>query len=109
MYFITAETSTAIKIKAIWKTFLVLLHWAILDNVNYIKSYILASYACNGEKLMSNITNSSISLFCAYGTLNEIVEFGQTKASQNVSCANEGANFRFTMPECSYSEKYDKV
>jgi hypothetical protein len=58
---------------------------------------------------MSNITNSSITLLCSYGTLNEIVDFGQTKASQNVSCQNEGANFRFTMPECSYSEKMDNA
>ena len=55
-----------------------------------------SQYACNSAQL----SDRSLSLFCNYGTLYGLSDFGQTLASNNVSCKNDGNNFLFTPSEC---------
>ena len=62
---------------------------------------IIASYACNSAQMVSN-QSSSITLFCSFGTLNEITDFGQTLAAHNVTCKGDDQGFKFTPKTCSY-------
>ncbi len=57
---------------------------------------------------MVSTSTNQINLFCSFGTLNEITDFGQALTNYNVSCRNEGQNFRFTSDECSYSKNLNQ-
>ena len=69
-----------------------------------------SSYACNSDQMLTTpgSRNGNIKLFCQYGTLNEVTEVMQTFVETQVTCQNEGVNFRSTVPECSYSENMRK-
>ena len=60
---------------------------------------LLAQYACNSAQM----SDKGIKLFCAYGTLYTIAEFGQTYSKNNISCKNDGENFKFNPSTCAYS------
>lgn len=45
----------------------------------------------------------NINLFCPYGTLDTITEFGQALTTDTVSCKSETNAFRFTPSTCDYN------
>lgn len=56
----------------------------------------LAEYACNSGQLSEGYIN----LYCPYGTLDNITEFGQTSTNSTISCSS--TTFQFTPDYCSY-------
>lgn len=52
--------------------------------------------------------NEFFNLFCGYGTLDSIVEFGQSLSTSDSSCKNDGASLTFLPKNCSYNDGLPK-
>lgn len=57
-----------------------------------------SDYACNSAQM----SQSKISLYCAYGTLDSVSMFGQTFSNSSSSCSDEGSSITFSPKYCSY-------
>ena len=44
-------------------------------------------------------------MFCSYGTLDSITEFGQTLISSNSTCADDGSNIKYAPSSCDINTK----
>jgi hypothetical protein len=58
-----------------------------------------ASTACNSAQMVTTTNPESINLFCSYGNLDTILEFGQTLVSSHSTCKTD---LYFTPDTCSY-------
>ena len=65
-----------------------------------------SSYACNSASALGSET---FNLYCAYGTLNTIVEFGQSLKSSDSQCATDGNGLVFTPKTCSYNDGFNET
>ncbi len=65
-----------------------------------------SAYACNSA---TTFGNDKFNLYCGYGTLSEIVEFGQSLKSSESSCKSDGSGLKFTPKTCSYNDGFNET
>jgi hypothetical protein len=64
-----------------------------------------ATSACNSAQMVTTTNPESINLFCTYGYMSSILEFGQTLVDMNPSCKSD---MYFTPDHCSYTGSMSK-
>ncbi|TNV86581.1 hypothetical protein FGO68_gene17344 [Halteria grandinella] len=65
-----------------------------------------ASSACNSAQMVTTTNPESINLFCTFGTLDKVLDFGQTLVASNPVCKSD---LYFTPERCSYTGGMSKV